>query len=254
MSQNTEREGFFMMIVKYIILPIIVLAICFFVERNLTDKSDFAKQEDKPTSQPVNQPDNSPSPNSRDNQSGKPPGTNSTLPILPSHSEVNTEKPKEEDFSTYINPSQGRANVSVIIVDASGNLSNPASSAIAGVYQKTGKSTSVGLIQSKFIRKTEFHELCEGNSEVIQKLNLGSYADYLALGKINFVNRAGKLVDGTVICTASVSMNIISTSSKSLKTSFTISNANGNGATEDQAKEDAFQKLLDRYYNDHSSL
>jgi hypothetical protein len=96
--------------------------------------------------------------------------------------------------------------------------------------------------------------LCEGNSEIIQKLNLRSYADYLAVGRINFAKRSGSLVDGTIVCTASISMNIISISNNSLEKSFTISNANGNGATESQAKEEAFQKLLDRYYNEHSSF
>ncbi|MFN0175653.1 MAG: hypothetical protein ACKVU0_13460 [Saprospiraceae bacterium] len=214
-------------------------------------KPSFSR-EPAPTKQEsasINHSTNRPS-NLGDNNSARQYPNNSTL----SNPQGQIEAKKEEDYSNYINSSLSRANVSVIIIDASGNLSTPASSSIAEVYQKAGKSTSVGLIRSSFIRKPEFQELCEGNSEIIQKLSLGAYTDYLAIGKINFANRAGKLVDGTIICTASISMSIISTSTQSLKNSFAISNASGNGATESQAKEDALQKLLDKYYNEHSSL
>jgi len=174
---------------------------------------------------------------------------------LPKHQSNFSEpiKAKKEDYNSYINP-LNRANVSVVILDPTGKLSITMASEIAEVYRKAGITATSGLIRSTFISKPEFQELWEGNSEIIQKLNLGAYTDYLAIGEINFTNRTGKLVDGTVICTASITMSIISTRSKSLKNSFAISNATGNGATESQAKEDALQKLLDRYYNEHSSL
>lgn len=203
------------------------------------------------SSRTVNRPDNSSPSNSGENQSSRQNPSSTAQPNSKNH--YSEPKLVEENYSSYINP-KNRANVSVIIVDAGGNLSNTASSEIAAVYQKAGKSTSVGLIRSTFIRKPDFQELCEGNSGIIQKLNLGSYADYLAIGKINFASRAGKLVDGTIVCSASISMSIISTSNKSLIKSFAISNANGNGADESQAKADALQKLLDRYFNEHSSL
>jgi len=214
---------------------------------------DYIKQ--SPSNEPIERKSvsrnvDSPS-NSGDNQSARqnpgvstPPNTQNYYPA---------PKIAEENYSSYIN-SKNRSNVSVIIVDANGNLSNSASDAIAGVYQKAGKNTSIGLIKSAFVGKPAFQELREGNSEIIQKLNLAAYADHVAVGKINFTYRAGSLVDGTIVCTASISMGIISTSSKSLEKSFAISNASGNGATEDQAKEDAFQKLLDKYYKEHSSL
>ncbi len=177
-----------------------------------------------------------------------------TQPRTSNYSEPKTESPKEEDFSSYINASSNKSNVSVTIVDANGNLSTDASNAIANIYKKTGKSTSTSLIRGGFMRKSEFHELREGNSDVIEKLKLKTYTDYLAIGKIYYSMRKGTLVDETIVCNASISMCIISTSSKLIEQSFSIVNANGIGVTEAQAQENAFQKLLDKYYNEHSSL
>jgi len=162
--------------------------------------------------------------------------------------------PVEESYTSFINTSSEKSEVSIIILDASGNISNSVSSAIAKVYRKAGKIASTGLIRSSFVGKPQFRELCEGNSGVIEKLKVSSYTDYLAIGKINFAVRPGKLVDGTIVCNASILITIISTQRKSIAQSFTISNANGNGVDESQAKDDALQKLLNKYYNEYSTL
>jgi hypothetical protein len=215
------------------------------------------KKEVQSESPPVNQSMNSgalPLNSENTQSSGQYSGTSTQPKSQYYHPESKTSKPKAVDYTSYINTSLNKSNVSVIIVDANGNLSTSASSAIAYIYRKTGKSTSMGLIRSAFIKKPEFQELWEGNSDVIKKLKLKDYTDYLALGRINYSMRSGTLVSGTIICSASISMSIISTNGKSIAQSFTISNANGNGATKSQAQENALQKLLDKYYNEHSSL
>jgi hypothetical protein len=159
-----------------------------------------------------------------------------------------------EEYRSYINTSLNKSNVSVTIIDGNGKVNTDVSNEIANIYKKSGKSASTGLIRSNFIGKPEFQELREGNSSVIDKLNLRSYTDYLAIGKFQYSMRDGKLVDGTIVCSASISMTIISTQRGTIEQSFTISNANGNGVTQDQAQEEAFQKLLDLYFNKHSTL
>lgn len=163
-------------------------------------------------------------------------------------------KPKEENYTSFINRASKKSEVSVLVLDPSGNILNSVSSAIAKIYIKVGRTASIGLIQRSFIGSSQFSDLCEANSEVIERLGLSSYTDYLAIGKINFAVRPGKLVDGTIVCNASISVTIISTHNKSIAQSFTISNSNGNGADESQAKDDALQKLLNKYYNEYSSL
>lgn len=162
-----------------------------------------------------------------------------------------------EDYSAYINTSitnsSGKTNIAVTVVDESGNLSSSISSSIASIYSQTGNSGNTGLIRSSFLHKPGFQELAEGNSEIIDKLNLKTHTDYVAIGKISYSIRKGTLVDATYVCTVSLTMNIISANQRSLSKSFTCT-ANGNGATEDQAKEYAIEKLLNKYISEYSSI
>jgi len=162
-----------------------------------------------------------------------------------------------EDFSSYINTSftnsNSKTNIAVTVVDENGNISSSISSSIANIYNQTGNSGNTGLIRSSFIHKSGFQELFEGNSEIIENLKLSSHTDYIALGKIRYSIRRGTLVDGTIICTASLTMSIVSTNQKSIAKSFTFSE-NGNGVTETQAQEAATEKLINKYFNEYSSL
>lgn len=164
---------------------------------------------------------------------------------------------ENEDFSTYINTSitnsSSKTNIAVTIIDESGNISSSISSSIANVYNQTGNSGNTGLLRSSFIQKIGFQELLEGNSEIIEKLKLSSHTDYVALGRIRFAMRKESLVDGMIVCTAKLTMTIISASQRSIIKSFSYSE-NGNGVSETQAQEAAIDKLINRYYNDYSSL
>jgi hypothetical protein len=162
-----------------------------------------------------------------------------------------------EDFSSYINRSiinsSGKTDVAVAVIDENGNLSSSISSSIADIYNQTGKNGITGLLRSSFVHKSSFQELFEGNSEIIGKLKLSSHTDYIALGKIRYSMRKGTLVDGTIICSASLTMSIVSATQKSIAKSFTFSE-NGNGVTETQAQETATEKLINKYFNEYSSL
>ncbi len=173
----------------------------------------------------------------------------------------NVEKQKQfrstENFSSYINSSiinsSSNTEISVTIVDENGNISTSASSEIANIYNQSGLKGNTGLLRSSFIQKSGFQELFEGNNEIIEKLKLSDHTDYLAIGKIKYKMRIGELVEGTTICSATISMSIISANSKTIVKTFTFS-ANGNGVTETQAQEEALQKLITIYYNEHSSI
>ena len=164
-------------------------------------------------------------------------------------------KNQRSDYTSYINnPGANRSDISIVVIDEKGLISNAASSEIAKTYAISGKKTTIGLIKGDFIKTPYFQQLFDGNSNLIKKLNLVQYTDYLGLGKISYLFRKGSLIDGTVICTASIDMNIISANSKSLLQSFTIQNAVGNGATESQAQEEALKKLITLYAEDHTTL
>ncbi len=162
-----------------------------------------------------------------------------------------------ENFSSYINTSitnlSGRINIAVTIVDEKGNLSSSISSSIADIYNQAGNNGNVGLIRSSFLHKSGFQELFEGNSEIIEKLKLSSYTDYIMIGKIKYSTRQGTLVDETFICTVTLTMNIISANQRKLIKSFNCS-VNGNGATEEQAKDYAIDKLLSKYKFEYSKI
>lgn len=241
------KEGIISKLLVTVLGGVLTWATIEIIKPNFSNEPPELKQRFEPKNQPTFSPPSNKATKSADNSP--------KVSSLPKQRETFSEqaKTKEENYSSYINP-QSRVQVSVVVLDAAGKISNPISSSIAEIYRKTGKTASTGLIRSSFVEKPEFIELCEGNAGIIKKLNLHEYADYLAVGRTQFTNQAGKLVDETIICTASMSIDIISTDSKSLKKSYTISNASGNGVTESQAKEQALQKLLDRYFNNFSSL
>ncbi|MBK9542613.1 MAG: hypothetical protein IPO49_09915 [Bacteroidetes bacterium] len=168
-----------------------------------------------------------------------------------------TTETKQEDYSSYVNSSIANSSgndVSVTIVDENGNISSSLSNSIADIYNKTGNRATTGLLRSSFVHKSEFQELTEGNSDIITKLNLSHYTDYLVIGKINFSFHSGTLESGTIVCTASISLSIINTASQSIVKNVSISDINGNGVTESQAKETTMKKLLNNFYSSYSTL
>jgi len=162
-----------------------------------------------------------------------------------------------EDFSSYVNTSisnsSSNISIAVTIVDENGNISSPISSSIANIYNLTGNIGNTGLLRSSFVHKPGFQELLEGNSDIIEKLKLSNYADYIGVGRIKYLFRKGTLVDGTIVCTASLTMSIISASQKSIAKSFSISE-NGNGVSETQAQEAAREKLINKYFNEYATF
>jgi len=165
-------------------------------------------------------------------------------------------KPKE-DYSVYINNSihnsDDNVNIAVTVVDENGNLSPSISSSIANVYNQSEFSGNTGLLRSSFLQRSDFQELFQGNSVIIENLNLSNYADYVAVGKIHYTLSKGTLVEGTFVCTVTLSMNIISTNQKTLVKSITYT-SRGNGASEEQAEKFAVDKLLQKYSSDYSSI
>lgn len=166
-------------------------------------------------------------------------------------------KTESTDYGIYINSAISKSidknNIAITVVEGSGNISTSISSLIANIYTQKGNSGKTGLLRSSFIHKSDFQELIEGNSELIDKLKLWNYTDYVGIGKIEYSLRKGNLVDGTFVCTASISMSIISANQKTTVKSIFFSE-NGNGVSETQAKQAAVEKLINTYYAEYSSL
>jgi translation elongation factor EF-Ts len=164
---------------------------------------------------------------------------------------------ESEDFSSYINKYisklNDKTNIAVTVVDGNGNISSSISSSIANIYTQKGNNGNTGLLRSSFINQLGFQELFEGNSEIIEKLRLSTYTDYIAIGRIRYSIQKGTLVDRTFVCTASITVSIISANKKSIAKSFAFLE-NGNGVSEAQALEEATQKIIRKFYNDYSTL
>lgn len=164
---------------------------------------------------------------------------------------------KVEDYGSYVNSSltssSGKTDVSVTIIDEEGNIVNTVSNSIADIYKNSGKTANFGLLKNEFAGKPEFKELFEGNSDIIGKLKLSDYTGNMAVGKIKYKYSKGTLTNGTVVCNATLSMCIISTSNKSISRSFDVT-AVGNDVSESSAKETALGKLLTQYNNQYTSL
>ncbi len=170
---------------------------------------------------------------------------------------VDTKPQIVEDYGKYINSSgTDKTNVSVLVIDDKGNILNPLSKSIADIYMKEGKKISIGLLTGDFVnnKQNDFQDLFDGNASMIQKLNLDKYTDYLILGKVKYTDASGSEASGTTVCTAILSVSIISTSTKSLIKSFETDPCPGNDVTESQAKANANINLLSLYQDKYSSL
>jgi len=169
------------------------------------------------------------------------------------------EPSNQEDFSKYINTkcinSSDNIDVSIMVIDEeTKKIDHSLSSNIADIYNKKGYKTTTGLIKNTFIEREEFLELFGGSSELIEKLKLINFSDYVIIGLASYKYTPGKLVSGTIVCSISLNFNILSTSSQSIFRSSTFHDINGLGVSKVQAKETATQKFLNVFCNELSPL
>jgi len=153
----------------------------------------------------------------------------------------------------YVNDLNTKFDIAILIIDDKKLPVNGLSAKIATLYRNQGYSVTNSLFTASFIQSGYLPELRNASSRVINMLNLYTRVKFIALGKIIYVFRKGTLVEGTTICTANITMSIISINQKSLVNSFSFS-VNGNGITESQAREEALQKLINKYSIMYSSL
>lgn len=173
-----------------------------------------------------------------------------------------TSQKEKEDYGIYLNTSYVNSindiDVSVTIIDnGTNNIDYTLSSEIANIYTNGGNKANTGLFKSTFIHRPKFQELIEGNSDILEKLKLDTYTDYLAIGKIVYSFHPGNLVNGTYICDVFLTMSIIPVSSNSKSQSNFISfnvKGIGNDVSELRAKDKALQNLVYNYDQEHSSL
>lgn len=181
-------------------------------------------------------------------------GSNANNNANSSNSELETNAPNLNSFINQNNANKDAIiDVAVIILDANHKLATALSSDIAHAYTNSGKYGKTGLIKSSFFQRNEFGALSEGDSEIIEKLDLHKYTDYLVLGEFFSTCQKGSLSAGTYICKLNLSINIISANNKGLSTSFNVT-ANGNGVNESQAIEFAKNNLIDKYSKEYLTL
>lgn len=167
-------------------------------------------------------------------------------------------KPFKKNYSSYINSAfsnnKDLTEVSVTIFDENNNISESLSSEIANIYNLHGNKGEIGFLKNQFVQTPEFLELTDGGSDIISKMDLSRFTDYLAIGNLKFSYVKGSLVEGTIVCIANMSINIISTNQKALVKSFEIKNVKGNGVSREQAQEIAMQRLLNKFSENYAEL
>jgi hypothetical protein len=156
-------------------------------------------------------------------------------------------------INTFVTKENGKTNIAITVIDESGNFNASISTSIADIYNQNGNKAIVGLLKVSFIHDHRFQEMIEGNSEILEKLNLQEYTDYIAIGEIQYSFKDGTLVNGTFVCIASIRMNIFSASQKSLIKSFEISE-NANGTSKEQSRKIAVEKVLNRFSTDYNTI
>lgn len=162
----------------------------------------------------------------------------------------------EVDFNSFLNHSYintDNIDINVTIIDKNKNYLSSISSSVSDIYLSKKYKANIGLLRNSLITSQYFNELNDGNSDIIDKLNLCKYVDYIIIGKLSSFFDKGNLVEGTIICRATLKINIITACENKIYRSFSIS-VNSNGTNEDQAYEYAIDKLLREYKTNYSTL
>jgi len=156
-------------------------------------------------------------------------------------------------WESYVNSSVINSpvdmDVAVCILNEDGSFSS-ISSDISNIYEKKGFKSNVGLLRSPFFGTSGFQQLSQGNSEIISNLKLKRNTDYLVIGKIRY-----ETIKNTsfLVCRATLEVNIISVSQGYLLKNVSYYES-GNGVSENQAMENATERLLITYYINYSTI
>lgn len=159
----------------------------------------------------------------------------------------------EKRITGYTNNSDSKYDIAILITDNNNQIVNDLASKIGSIYKNQGHSITSSFFTTSFIKSKYLNELQNSNSDIIDMLKLNNRIKYIVIGKINYSFRKGTLAEGSSICTAKITIRIISVNQKSIKNEFECS-VNGNGTNEDQAKEYAVDKLLSKYISEYSSI
>ena len=171
---------------------------------------------------------------------------------ITSHS-ASDETTQRINLNDYINSNEEQYDIVIAILNDQELIDNNLNSKIAHIYSAKGHKSSNSLFKKSFYNSHEYDNLCNGDMDVISNLNLQNHTRYIAFGKLKGNSKEGKLVNGTVVYSGTLSMTIISTLHKS-SDSFEINNINGNGSTIEQAKDHSLNKILSIYSENHLNL
>jgi len=154
---------------------------------------------------------------------------------------------KKRNYSVFVNPVPPGNELAILMIDQDGNSLSVLANAVADKYRKDGRSSTLGLVNPSIGNIPEFNDFFNGTQNIYQKMNLSKYVKYMLIGKVNYAYRKGVEAEGTIICNATMTLHVISTSTGSLYRSLPIPAAIGNGVTEEQAQDQANQRLYNRF-------
>lgn len=155
------------------------------------------------------------------------------------------EENKSSGKENYIN-NTGKNDIAVLIVDNNNHPVNAVSAGIASLYREKKFSVTTSLFTSSFLGSAYFEKVQNANSAAIEKLQLGSNAKYIVIGKYARKFETGE--NTKWICRASLDIAVISCITKSMVDGFLVTASSGYD-DEVNAENGAIEKLLNKYLN-----
>lgn len=186
-----------------------------------------------------------------------PNGDNETRHVIEIEVPVTSVQPKPVnttvviDWSKFLNSHAGKKDFAIVLTDLNKKQLFTESKEIAKVYEVEDKTTTINLFKSSFLKMDEFNFLEEGDSDLIEAMNLSKYADYIVIGTFKNNFRSGTEANGAIVCTVTMKANIISTKGNTIVNSYQVT-AKGNGGDQVQALDKAKRVLYYKLANEYS--
>ena len=139
-----------------------------------------------------------------------------------------------------------RTDIAVIIVDRDRKPLYSLSDSISSLYIQKGYSVSTNLFTQTFLESKCFTDLKNGNSELINKLELSSCVKYIVIGQYSSTFRS---VPDTITCDGTLDISKISCIDSRQIDAFSITRPAGQFSTLDTsgAQQADYEKIIDFY-------
>ncbi|MBM3712585.1 MAG: hypothetical protein FJW56_04005 [Actinobacteria bacterium] len=155
---------------------------------------------------------------------------------------------KKETYVNYIinNSIKNTANtkeIIITIIDNNNDIEPDINQDISKVFSSKGYNSTTSFFSTKFIADGIFNHLYNGNLDMIRKLELIKYSDFLCLGKVSFSLRENKSRNDMVTAEYKIDFRIITIEDGNIQKYFS-KNATGTGWSNEEAKSVAKNNLI----------